>query len=56
VLEMALLGTMCVVVEGTISICLQSSSDDFTEQRRGYFHWRLDRQALLRLCLAFQPG
>ena len=53
VLAMAVLGTMCVAFEGAISIGLQPSSDDFTEQQRGCFHTKLDRQALLRLCFAF---
>jgi hypothetical protein len=52
-LEMVVLGTMCVVFEGAIMVGLQPSSDDFTEQHRRYFHAKLDRQTLLRLCLAF---
>jgi hypothetical protein len=51
--EMAVLGTMCIFLEGAILVSLQPSSDDFTEQQRGYFHLQLDRQALLRFCLAF---
>jgi hypothetical protein len=43
---------MRVVPERMIFVCLRPSSDDFTEQRRGYFHWQPHRQALIRLCLA----
>jgi hypothetical protein len=53
VLEMAVLGMLCIAFEAMISVGLQPGSDDFTEQHRGYFHWNLDRQTLLRLCLAF---
>lgn len=51
--EMAVLGILCGFYEAMISRGLQPGSDDFAEHQRGFFHWKLDRQALLRLCLAF---
>lgn len=52
-LEMGALMVLCIAVEGSISLGLQPSSGDFGMQHRSYFHWALDRQALLRFCLAF---
>jgi len=43
---------MCVVPQRMIFACLRPSSNDFTEQRRGYLHGKPDPWALLHLCLA----
>lgn len=52
-LELAALAIVCVAVEGLIAGILQPDSGDFTLRDRVYMHWKIDRQALLRLCLAF---